>query len=831
LIASLILLWHELAHLHYADIRAAINRIATAKVALAVLFTVANYLVLIGYDYLAVKSIGRPIPLKSVALASFVGFATSYNFSTLFGGPAIRYRFYGKWGFSTNELIRILGMIGITFWIGACALAGVLFTVLNEKIPESLRLPIASTRPIGIVLFVFVIGYLVVLARSGDTLRLWRFYFPLPSLKLTLGQIVVAVVDIAIAAAAMYVLVGDEMRMGYVEFLSTFLLATLTVVVTNVPGGIGVFELVIISHAPEAASSPLVASLLVFRAIYYLIPLAISMVLLTMSELAPYRPQIRASIDRGTNWWRIAAPFTFSIATFFAGSILVLSGATPGIAERIHFASRFIPTPLLELSHVLASVVGACLLLLARGLYRRLDSAYWVTCVLLTAGAAFSLIKGFDYEEALFLGVVLLGLLPARNAFYRQGKLIHQHFGSTWIPAIIAVVACAVWLGLFGLKSHRPEQPEWWSVVLSDEAPRGVRATVASAGVLVVYSVMRLLSPFPPRPKTASPEQLRLANHIVDHSKRSYAHLALIGDKELIFNESNDAFVMYARQGRSWVAMGDPVGPDEAVHDLVWKYRELVDRYGGWPVFYQVDPRHVTVYLDQGLTLLKIGEEARVSLKEFGLQGSDRRGLRQTVNKMHRDGIEFSMLSAEELPNVLGELKEISNDWLEHKLAEEKGFSLGYFDEDYLSRYPCAVARHEGKIIAFANVWTNSAKVELSIDLMRFSSEAPNGVMEFLFIELMLWGKQEGYAYFSLGMAPLSGIESRKLSPVWNRVTNFLFRHGDRFYRFEGLRQYKDKFDPVWSSRYIALPGGVALPRILADVTRLIGKRRDEESD
>jgi phosphatidylglycerol lysyltransferase len=94
--------------------------------------------------------------------------------------------------------------------------------------------------------------------------------------------------------------------------------------------------------------------------------------------------------------------------------------------------------------------------------------------------------------------------------------------------------------------------------------------------------------------------------------------------------------------------------------------------------------------------------------------------------------------------------------------------------------------------------------------------------MDFLFIELMLWGQREGYHWFNLGMAPLSGLQDRSFAPVWNRMGAFLFRHGEHFYNFEGLRHYKEKYDPVWRPRYLASPGGFALPRILVDVTTLI---------
>ena len=124
--------------------------------------------------------------------------------------------------------------------------------------------------------------------------------------------------------------------------------------------------------------------------------------------------------------------------------------------------------------------------------------------------------------------------------------------------------------------------------------------------------------------------------------------------------------------------------------------------------------------------------------------------------------------------------------------------------------------------MAFANIWTTASKEEISIDLMRYRPDAPEGVMDFLFIQLMLWGRQSGYRWFNLGMAPLAGLENRPLAPAWNRLASLLYRHGENFYNFQGLRRYKEKFDPVWSPRYLASPGGLALARIFVDLAALI---------
>jgi phosphatidylglycerol lysyltransferase len=181
---------------------------------------------------------------------------------------------------------------------------------------------------------------------------------------------------------------------------------------------------------------------------------------------------------------------------------------------------------------------------------------------------------------------------------------------------------------------------------------------------------------------------------------------------------------------------------------------------------------------------------------------------------------------------MLPELKTISDAWLAEKAASEKGFSLGFFDERYLSRFPCAVVREAGRIVAFANLWCGARREELSIDVMRYAPGSPQDVMEYLFIELMLWGQREGYQWFNLGMAPMSGVDDRPLAPLWNRAVHLAYSHGDRFYSFEGLRKYKEKFHPVWRPKYLASPGGIALPRILTDLAALIAKehKTDESS-
>ena len=225
--------------------------------------------------------------------------------------------------------------------------------------------------------------------------------------------------------------------------------------------------------------------------------------------------------------------------------------------------------------------------------------------------------------------------------------------------------------------------------------------------------------------------------------------------------------------------------------------------------------------MELGLTLLKFGEEARVRLADFSLDGKARKTMRNNVNRLEREGYRFEVIEPAAVPALLPQLRQLSDAWLSAKNSREKGFSLGFFNEDYVCSGAVAVVWHAAQAVAFANLW-QAGGCELSVDLMRYPPDSPNGLMDYLFIQTMLWGRAQGYEWFNLGMAPLAGLQNRSFAPLWNRFGALVFGGGETFYNFRGLHQYKDKFSPEWEARYLAAPGGLILPRVLSDLTALI---------
>ena len=816
----------ELAAHSLKDIALALRSIPTDSILGAAILTVVSYVLLTLYDYLGIRYVGKQAPYPRVALASFIAYAFGHNLGVAaFTGTAVRYRMYSAMGLATLEVAIVVSFCATTTAVGL-GLVGGTGLIFATPGTTTIHLGHVWSQLVGWIAIGLVLAYLAwaSLARRSAFLGAWELRPP--GTRIALPQAVLAVAELSVAAGALWLLMPASAEIDFLTFLGVFAIGVSGGVVSQVPGGLGVFEAIVLLAIPRVPVPTLLGTLIAFRVIYYLLPLMVAAVGLLAHELFLQRRTIGRTGKTASVWITPmllpVAPQLLAALVFVAGAVLLVSGATPSVDSRIHLIRAVVPLPLLEVSHLAGSVIGVGLLILARGLMRRQSGAYHITLWLLLAGVVASLLKGFDVEEALFLGVVLALLRLSRPAFYRPSSLLSQRFTPGWLAGVGIIVGLSIWLGMLAYRHVPYENELWWTFATHSDAPRMLRASLAVIVVLAGFLAMNLLQPANPDKSAEAavdPHQLR---KIVTHSSVSVANAALSGDKRLLFHPAGDAFVMYQVSGRSWIALGDPVGPAERCEELAWNFRERVDQAGGRAVFYQVTTANLPLYLDLGLSLMKIGEEARVRLADFALQGSARADLRQAHRRPERAGASFEILAPENLDALLPGLRRISDLWLEEKATAEKGFSLGAFAENYLRQFPIALVRVGGAPVAFANLWPTASREELSVDLMRFSPDAPNGTMDYLFIELMLWGKSQDYRWFNLGMAPLSGLETRALAPIWQRLGGFVYRHGEAFYNFEGLRRYKSKFDPQWEPRYLASPRGLQLPAVLLDLSTLI---------
>lgn len=821
-IAGLEVLRRELHTLTWQALSAGALGTPAWLVATAFLLTALNYAVLSGYDFIALASIGRRLPAARVAVTSFLAYAIANSVGmAMLSGASVRYRFYSRWGISGQQFSQIVISYSVTFWLGLLALGGL--SLVFSPLARSWDAPIAALATgIGIALLAVSVAYVVTAAVRRRPLYVKGFRLPLPSARLATLQLLLSSMDWMLAGAVLYVLLPRGAA-PFAVVLGAFLAAQILGLAAHVPGGVGVFEgTIVLLLKPYMTSVQLAPALVAYRVVYYVVPLSIALVVLAAGELRDRRRhavRLMAAIGRVAQQ---LTPRILAVLTFIAGLVLLFSGATPAAAHRLALLDRFVPLGVIETSHIAGSVAGALLLLLSQGLSRRLDAAYYLTTIVISAGMVASLLKGVDYEEAIVLGVVLLALRRARPAFDRKAALFATRFSPAWVAAVVAALVASVWLGFFAFKHIEYSNDLWWQFALGGEASRFLRGSVAAATVVLLVAVARLMGHAPHEFEPPSEADLDDASRAIAAQEAAYPNLIYLRDKALLFNEPRDGFVMYAVKRRTWVALGDPIGPPHRIGELIRLFIEQCDDFGGTPVFYEVGKEHLHRYADFGLAFIKLGEEARVDLTQFSLDGSQGSRFRQVVRRLEKDGGSFRVIPAEGVPAVMDRLREVSDDWLANKTGAEKGFSVGFFDPSYLERFPVAVIERANRIVAFANVWPGPGGHELSIDLMRYHREAPTSAMEALIVHLLIWGQSQGYHWFALGMAPMSGSQQSPIAPLRARAGNFLYEHGGVLFNFRGLRAYKEKFNPVWEPHYLVYPGGLKLPGIVADVSALV---------
>ncbi len=823
LIAALYALDRMLGELSVDDIFGSLQGTSGWRVLAAIVATIASYAVLVLYDVLALRQLDRKLPAAEIISTSFTAFSIGYNLGlVVVSAGALRLRPYTAAGLSTLEVAGVMAFGTLTFLLGAWVI--VTFALLLEPAASAsiLHLPVSSARPIGAILFAGFSIYLLISAGGPREIALFGKTWRLPGLRMTIAQIGVAVVDLFLAAAALLVLLPSA-HVSLLAFVGLYVVAIGAGLGSSVPGGLGVFETILIVLIPELPPSALVGPLLLYRLIYFVLPFGVALAWLGAREVRSGRGWLPGTLATLRWWVEWLGPQMLAAAVFMVGTILLLSGATPGMDQRMAFLADMIPEPVLELSHLAGSTIGLGLLIVARGLYRRVDAAWWVTLVLCAGGIVAELLKGIDYEEATLLLLIMIALWGSRRRFTRRAPLFERRFSTGWFIGVAMVLGAAIWLGLAAYREVPYAHDLWWEFAFESDAPRWLRASLVTVMIASGFALWQLagrgsrLAAIQP-----TGNDLERAVTCIASNRDTVANLALLGDKQMLFSKSGDAFIMFQRSGRSFVALGDPVGNPERHAGLAWRFRELCDQNDALPVFYEVSSEKLPLYLDIGLALIKLGEEARVNLATFTLEGPQRAELRTANRKGQREGLEFSVASPAEVVTLMPQLQEVSDQWLSAKSTAEKGFSVGSFDPDYIRHFPCAIVRRAGEIVAFANLWQAADKSELTVDLMRYSFKAPKGVMDYLFVEIILFGKGEGYAWFNLGMAPLSGLERHPLAPFWHKLGLLVHRYGEPFYNFEGLRKYKEKFNPVWRPRYLASPGGLSLPRVLLDVSSLI---------
>ena len=496
------------------------------------------------------------------------------------------------------------------------------------------------------------------------------------------------------------------------------------------------------------------------------------------------------------------------------------------------------PMEVLHGTRLAAALAGFALLLLASSLWRRKRTAWLLTILILSASIAMNLVKGLDYEEASLDALVIIFLLILRPNYHADSDRPSVRQGLIVLAWAFGFTLAYGTIGLDLLDRHFKIHFGFWGAL---QQTLVMFTTFNNPGLLPVtgfgryfvfsiylvgaatgsYALLKLISPVLVR-QPATPDERARATKIVEaYGRTALARPALFEDKSYFFSPGG-AVIAYAARGRGVIALGDPIGPPEDATEAIRTFRHYCTRNDWSPAFVSVLPDMLDSYRAAGFDCLCMGREAIVDLGSFSLAGSANKNVRNAVTKMGRLGYRAEMHLPPLEDKLLHELREISNEWLTMMHSGEMHFSEGWFDDDII-RNSLVMAIHAPteEITAFANLVPEYKKNETSLDLMRRRREVENGTMELLFTSLLEWAKGRGYASFSLGQAPLTGIGEHNDDPRIEQALRRLSEYFKRFINFGGLHSFKKKFNPRWEPRYMVYPGVASLPGIVTTLLRV----------
>lgn len=818
----------EIKSIDFAKTILLIRSFKISTILIFFLFGIFGNLLMTLYDFIIVKHLKIDIKKLTIFNVSFLA-NTINNISGLGGltGASIRAVFFKKSINNSEDVLNYTMLLLPATGVGLSVLSVLAIIKFKYIFPI-----VQNYKWLFIILFAFctyLIFYFVI-----DQIYYW--YKKKPYKGLTREKLLVKIKLLLVSFLEWFsaylffefIIRQFSGNMDVFITLGIFTMASVTGIVSMLPGGAGSFDLIVLLGFQYygLTTEHTLAILILYRTFYYFIPLVISVIFTLLQQIQNDKSSLNLSnmknfkgfINKTSN----VTNFLLRILVFLSGVVLLISALIPGIANRIKLASELLSFPILQWSHELSICIGIILIVISIEIGMKVKRAYIFTLYLLSLGAMFTFLKGFDYEEALFVCFVLILLYLSKNSFYRR-SLPFNWFG-TVINLLLAFIGIIIYAKLKRLILLDFLHKNNFSLLLKNGTLRPYYSGVIAYVSLITFIIIwQLTKPKIERDKRYEDmDEIKLKAFLDIYNGHYLTHLIYLNDKNIFWAVSNQVAIIYQKSHNIMVVLGDPIGNRQYFSDGISEFQEFTDEYGYKVAFYQVTDSILPIYHDYGYDFFKLGETALVGLEKFDLTGAGNRDFRNVMSRFQRDGFVFELFQI--FPDDLFEpLKIISDEWL--KGRKEMGFSLGRFDRTYLKHSPIAIIKHidTNEIIAFASIIPSYDKNQsASIDLMRFKKESPSNTMTYLILNLMISYKESGYKFFNLGMAPFSNVGKKRKAHSSEKLANLFTRYGRHFYSFEGLRNYKNKFNPNWEARYLAYEDISTLPSSLIEATILI---------
>lgn len=826
--------WQQVSSIDLLRVRDVLHLIPLGPVLGIQLLALLAILAMTPYDLLIAPALGIRRSWRAWAHDAWIA-NTFNNMVGLAGltGSGLRYLLLGRAKLPHRQAASHAALVMLTIPVGLSALSWPLWlsgTVRDTWVSAGAIIVAAAYLPVYLLL-------------TGNGRLHRRFLGNLPVLShwRQAGLVGISILDWLLATLTVWLsITAAGVDASIVQVGVAFVTASLVGIASMLPGGVGVFDgaLFLLLRTQGMDSDALVAGIVLFRIVYYVVPWLIGIYLggtvLTSSENGPLSSLL--------HHWRVSpllAPLRLPLVlfsaiavralaylTFAAGVVLLVYAALPGpVDEQLADWHMSLPGALLEGLHLGSVFIGVMLVILAGGIVRQVERVYQVAIPVLLFGALLIMLKDFHYVQASFLVALAVLLRMQRARFYRQTFPVVSLRNAHWLLAML------VSLGLYAALGFLLDNNVWqadvlrWSTSDMAHTERFLRSLLLlPLFALGIQGWLFFRLPRPDDSRLDSAALVAASEFLNRHGGSPFAHLVLAGDKQLFYAVDDRVLIPYARIRHRLVALGDPNGDSTVFRDAIEEFYSFADRYDLEPVFYEVSETCLGLYHDLGFKLFKLGERALVPVTTFTLAGKHHASLRHSTSQAERAGVCFEILEHPLSEALWQELQVVSDAWLVSKHTAEKGFSLGRFDRDYLQHSPLALVRQGQQVVAFASLMpAYGSHEQLTIDLMRSLPTAPKGTMDFLFVQLIEYARNSGYRYFELGVAPLSSVGQSRHARVSEKVARLAFEHGNHFYSYKGLRSFKEKFDPEWHGVYLAYRPLSPLPGLLLDMAALIG--------
>lgn len=506
----------------------------------------------------------------------------------------------------------------------------------------------------------------------------------------------------------------------------------------------------------------------------------------------------------------------------------------PGV---LAWMEQWLPLGVSEKSRLLLLLSGLAFLALARGLRRHKHMAWLLTIGLLAVSVVAHLMRAFDWHHALAALVLMVPLVRWRKQFVAKSDA--PSLGLAWKVALSLLVVLFLY-GLFSLRqlSERGQYGDGltWSECangavsclfaqrsgLDHQGSRYARDFLRTLRIGSLFSglavLVLVLRPVVNRTKGMTPEEKeKLKDLIAKHGADPMDSFALLPDKTCYFTKDGTGVVAFALWRNFAVVLADPICPEDKRAEAIKEFVAFCVSQDWEPLFYCSHVSNRQNYEDGGLLTFKVGEDARLPVNEFKLEGGKFQNLRTARNKARKGGLQFQWYDAKPHPDhgLEAQLLVLSNDWLSRKKGGEMTFDLGSFDIAMIREHGVAIVRNpEGRIETFATWFPYNQGKGYCLDLMRGRADARD-VMDFLIVEAIDHFKALGVEEVSLGNAPLANVKAEEgLENRGERAVKFLFDNFNQLYGYKSLFDFKRKYHPDWHGRYIAYRPRVSLAMI-----------------